>query len=65
VINGGIDGKIGARPDGAFRLAGLRDTLLAVYTPRHGAGWEEFLDSVGFYARIEARRMFSFQWKRE
>jgi hypothetical protein len=41
--------------------AGLRRTLLEVYVPRYGAGWEQFLDSVGVYARIEARRIFSFQ----
>jgi uncharacterized pyridoxamine 5'-phosphate oxidase family protein len=41
--------------------AGLRRTLLEVYVPRYGTGWEEFLDSVGVYARIEARRMFTFQ----
>jgi uncharacterized pyridoxamine 5'-phosphate oxidase family protein len=40
--------------------AGLRRTLLEVYMPRYGPGWEEFLDSVGVYARIEARRMFTF-----
>jgi uncharacterized pyridoxamine 5'-phosphate oxidase family protein len=41
--------------------AGLRETLLEVYVPRYGPGWEEFLDSVGVYARIEARRMFTFR----
>jgi len=40
--------------------AGLRRTLLEVYVPRYGSGWEEFLDSVGVYARIEARRIFTF-----
>ena len=41
--------------------AGLRRTLLEVYVPRYGEGWAQFLDSVGVYARIEARRMFTFQ----
>jgi uncharacterized pyridoxamine 5'-phosphate oxidase family protein len=40
--------------------AGLRSTLLEVYVPRYGPEWEEFLDRVGVYARIEARRMFTF-----
>lgn len=40
--------------------AGLRRTLLEVYVPRYGPGWEQFLDSIGVYARIEARRMFTF-----
>src|ERR1700722_16501424 len=44
-------------PDGAA----LRRTLLEVYVPRYGDGWEEFLDSVGVYARVDARRMFTFQ----
>jgi pyridoxamine 5'-phosphate oxidase len=39
--------------------AGLRETLLEVYAPRYGAGWEEFLDSGPVYARIEAERMFA------
>ncbi|HWF71959.1 MAG TPA: pyridoxamine 5'-phosphate oxidase family protein [Solirubrobacteraceae bacterium] len=43
-------------PDGA----GLRRTLLEVYVPRYGPQWEEFLDAIGVYARIEARRMFTF-----
>jgi hypothetical protein len=41
--------------------AGLRRTLLDVYVPRYGAGWEAFLDSIGTYVRIEARRMFTFR----
>jgi nitroimidazol reductase NimA-like FMN-containing flavoprotein (pyridoxamine 5'-phosphate oxidase superfamily) len=40
--------------------AGFRQTLLDVYIPRYGAEWEEFLDSGPVYARIEARRMFTF-----
>jgi len=38
---------------------GLRATLFEVYTPRYGAGWEDFLDSGPVYARIEAERMFA------
>jgi uncharacterized pyridoxamine 5'-phosphate oxidase family protein len=40
--------------------AGFRQTLLEVYTPRYGAEWESFLDAGVSYARIEARRMFTF-----
>jgi nitroimidazol reductase NimA-like FMN-containing flavoprotein (pyridoxamine 5'-phosphate oxidase superfamily) len=40
--------------------AELRRTLLEIYVPRYGAGWEEFLDSGPVYARIEAERMFTF-----
>jgi hypothetical protein len=40
--------------------AGLRQTLLAVYVPRYGAAWEEFLDSGPVYARIDADRIFAF-----
>jgi hypothetical protein len=40
--------------------AGFRQTLLDVYVPRYGPGWEEFLDSGPVYARIDADRMFAF-----
>jgi nitroimidazol reductase NimA-like FMN-containing flavoprotein (pyridoxamine 5'-phosphate oxidase superfamily) len=40
--------------------AGFRQTLLDIYTPRYGAEWEAFLDSGPVYARIDARRMFTF-----
>ena len=41
--------------------AGLRQTLLDIYVPRYGPGWEaEFLDSGPVYARIDAERMFTF-----
>jgi hypothetical protein len=40
---------------------GFRDTLLEIYVPRYGAGWEsDFLDSGPVYARIDAERMFTF-----
>jgi Pyridoxamine 5'-phosphate oxidase len=39
---------------------GLRSTLIGVYVPRYGPGWETFLDSGPVYARIEAASMFSF-----
>ena len=45
---------------GAAEHAGLRQTLLDIYVPRYGAGWEAFLDSGPLYARIVADRMFSF-----
>ncbi|MBV9310719.1 MAG: pyridoxamine 5'-phosphate oxidase family protein [Solirubrobacterales bacterium] len=38
----------------------LRQALLDVYVPRYGAEWEQFLESGPVYARIEARRMFTF-----
>jgi nitroimidazol reductase NimA-like FMN-containing flavoprotein (pyridoxamine 5'-phosphate oxidase superfamily) len=41
--------------------AGLRQTLMEVYTPRYGERWEEFLDSGPVYARIEAEKMFTFR----
>ena len=40
--------------------AGFRKTLLDVYVPRYGPGWEQFLDSGPVYARIDAERMFVF-----
>lgn len=43
-------------PEGAE----LRRTLLDVYVPRYGEGWEAFLDSGPVYARIEPERMFTF-----
>jgi nitroimidazol reductase NimA-like FMN-containing flavoprotein (pyridoxamine 5'-phosphate oxidase superfamily) len=46
---------------GAPEGAGLRETLLEVYTPRYGENWEEFLDSGPVYARIDAERMFTFR----
>jgi hypothetical protein len=39
--------------------AAFRQTVLDVYTPRYGAEWEHFLDSVPVYARIEADKMFT------
>jgi Pyridoxamine 5'-phosphate oxidase len=42
------------------RAGGFRQTLLDIYLPRYGAGWEtDVLDS-GAYWRIEAERMFAF-----
>jgi nitroimidazol reductase NimA-like FMN-containing flavoprotein (pyridoxamine 5'-phosphate oxidase superfamily) len=38
----------------------LRRTLLEVYVPRYGPGWEAFLDSGPVYARIDAERIFAF-----
>ncbi len=45
---------------GASEGAGLRTTLLEIYTPRYGPEWEGFLDSGPVYARIDAERMFTF-----
>jgi len=39
---------------------GFRRTLLDIYVPRYGAAWENFLDMGPQYARIDARRMFTF-----
>ena len=40
---------------------GFRETLLEIYVPRYGAGWEaDFLDGGPVYARIDADRMFTF-----
>jgi uncharacterized pyridoxamine 5'-phosphate oxidase family protein len=40
---------------------GFRETLLEIYVPRYGEGWEsDFLDSGPVYARIDADRMFTF-----
>jgi nitroimidazol reductase NimA-like FMN-containing flavoprotein (pyridoxamine 5'-phosphate oxidase superfamily) len=46
----------------AAEHAALRQTLLDVYTPVYGEGWEtEFLDAEApAYARIDADRMFTF-----
>ena len=46
---------------GAPEGASLRRTLLDFYVPRHGPGWEAFLDSGVQYVRIDAERMFTFQ----
>jgi hypothetical protein len=41
--------------------ADFRQTLLDIYVPRYGEGWEKFLDSGVQFARIDADRMFTFQ----
>lgn len=45
---------------GAAEHADFRQTLLDIYVPRFGAEWAEFLDSGPRYARIRARRIFTF-----
>src|SRR6185312_6697823 len=35
----------------------FRQTLLDIYVPRYGEGWEQFIDSGPVYARIDAERM--------
>lgn len=45
---------------GAAEHRAFRETLLAIYVPRYGAEWENFLDAGATYARIEAHRMFTF-----
>jgi nitroimidazol reductase NimA-like FMN-containing flavoprotein (pyridoxamine 5'-phosphate oxidase superfamily) len=45
----------------AEEAAGFRQTVLDIYVPRYGPGWEtDFLDAGPVYARIEAERMFTF-----
>jgi general stress protein 26 len=39
--------------------AGLRKTVLDIYTPKYGAEWEVFFDS-NVYMRIDPIRMFTF-----
>jgi uncharacterized pyridoxamine 5'-phosphate oxidase family protein len=56
-----VHGK--AAPVDVRQDEGLRETLLDVYTPRYGPGWEtDFLEGEHppVYARIEAERMFTF-----
>lgn len=38
----------------------FRQAVLGVYVPRYGPEWEEFLDSVPEYWRIEAAKMLTF-----
>jgi hypothetical protein len=40
-------------------VAAFRETLAEVYTPRYGAAWIEWAER-NPYARIDARRMFTF-----
>lgn len=42
--------------------AELRQALLDIYVPRYGPDWEKFLDSGPLHWRIEANRMFTFQF---
>lgn len=44
----------------AAEHAPFRQTLLDIYVPRYGAEWEQFLDAGPVYARIDARRMYTF-----
>lgn len=41
------------------QAAGFRETLLAIYTPRYGPDWEQYMEQAQ-YMRIEAARMFAF-----
>ena len=38
---------------------GLREALLAIYVPRYGQAWEQFMEQ-SQYMRIAAERMFAF-----
>jgi Pyridoxamine 5'-phosphate oxidase len=38
---------------------GLRETLLAIYVPRYGRAWEQFMDRAR-YMRIAPKSMFAF-----
>lgn len=44
----------------ASENAGFRSALLDVYIPLYGKGWEQMLHSGAVYARIDAKRMFTF-----
>lgn len=44
----------------AIENSGFRQALLDIYVPRYGADWENFLNSGPVYARITARRMYTF-----
>jgi hypothetical protein len=44
---------------GESENAELRQVLLDLYTPRHGADWEAFLDA-NARVRIDAEKMFTF-----
>jgi len=46
---------VGAEDGGRFRRS-----LLDIYLPRFGPEWERFLETGAVYARIDARRMFTF-----
>jgi hypothetical protein len=41
------------------QASGFRETLLAIYVPRYGAAWEQFMDGAR-YMRIAAEMMFAF-----
>ena len=43
--------------------AGFRRTVLDIYVPRYGPGYEQFVDSGPRYIRIEADRMFTFHMR--
>jgi uncharacterized pyridoxamine 5'-phosphate oxidase family protein len=55
-----VHGRVHMLDVRAAEQAEFRQTLLDVYVPRYGPEWEEFLDSVAVYARIDARRMFAY-----
>jgi hypothetical protein len=45
--------------------AGFRRALLDIYVPRYGEQWAQMLDRGATYARIDARRMFTFWMETE
>jgi hypothetical protein len=45
--------------------AGFRRALLDIYVPRYGEQWAQMLDGGATYARIDARRMFTFWMETE
>jgi uncharacterized pyridoxamine 5'-phosphate oxidase family protein len=45
---------------GSPENAELRKSILDIYIPLYGAGWEAKILDSGAYARIEAERMFAF-----
>lgn len=55
-----VHGRASIIDVGAPPHADFRQTLLDVYVPLYGAGWEAILDGGALYARIDAERMFTF-----
>jgi nitroimidazol reductase NimA-like FMN-containing flavoprotein (pyridoxamine 5'-phosphate oxidase superfamily) len=49
----------------AAEHAGFRQVLRDYYLPRYGSEWEDMQDTIVAYARIDARRMFTFSMEAE
>jgi nitroimidazol reductase NimA-like FMN-containing flavoprotein (pyridoxamine 5'-phosphate oxidase superfamily) len=55
-----VHGRASILDMGSEENAGLRKTVLDIYTPRYGADWELFFDS-NVYMRIDPIRMFTLR----